>query len=226
MHLHLFDIDGTLTRFYHTEEDSFNRMLRDLLDLPDDYYYQKEITNYTDSAALDLTYQRCVGRPPTPEEITAAQRLYMDLLEKEKNENNQPFRSIPGAKAYIDYILNQPNRIAAVATGNWECVARFKLEQINVDPNNLEIIGADAHFAKSDFVNALVKRVKEVHQLSEFTSATYYGDSIYDHRAALGNALSFKGIDFRGTGVLTGAGIQPVFKDFNALMAQATFLRD
>lgn len=222
MHLVIFDLDGTLTQTYYGDDNSYIEALSELLPIDPDYKYWKDCSNLTDSAVLDHIYNKVAGRSPETHEIAAMQERFLAKLEAKRHATPQFFEEIPGAVKAIEHLLDRNDTLVGVATGGWKQMAQFKLEHASFPLERVHLIGSDEHFAKRDFVAAMMGDLKQAHALEDFHSVNYVGDSRYDYRAAQELGIGFVGMDYNNAGWLketAAATILPHYHDLNQFVS-------
>ena len=219
MHLVIFDLDGTLTQTYYGGDNSYTMALSEQLPIDPNYKYWKDCTNLTDSAVLDHIYNKVVGRSPTPEEILEMQDRFHLRLEAKRERDPSFFHEVPGAVRAVEALLERGDTLVGVATGGWERMARYKLHHGQFPIERLHITGSDDHFAKRDFVAAMMDGLKERHELEDFHSVNYVGDSRYDYRAAEALGIGFVGINYNNAPFLAETAAQHVLPSYEDLEA-------
>lgn len=210
MQLILFDLDGTLTQTYYSDDNSYMRALSEQLPLEPDYAYWKDCPDLTDSAVMHHIYRKVALRDPHLEEVQQMQSTFLNLLNQKKVEHPHFFHEIPGAKKVLKQL--QEEHVVGVATGGWRAVAEFKLGNIGVNTQDLHLIGSDDHFSKTEFVSALMEDLHQ--QYSSFDRITYIGDSLYDMRMAETLGLEFIGVDYKGANYLQEHGVERIVRDY------------
>ena len=208
----IFDIDGTLTRTFHSDDDTYLRALDTVVSLPKGYHYGAECPNLTDSGVLDFATRKFLGRGPTQGEIEGMQADYLLLLRQKVVTHPDNFSEIPGALELIKQLKERQDCQIAVATGNWNQIAEFKLRHIGLPVDEMIIQGCDEHHAKEDFLGSLVNVLDEQWKPDQ---AWYVGDSSLDSRAAQANAMRFIGVDFRQKGGLAEEPNDLIVKNLN-----------
>jgi len=214
MHLVIFDLDGTLAQTFYSDDNSYITALSEFLPVQPGIRYWEDCRHLTDSAVLDHIYRKVAGRAPSKPEVETMKSRFLNILEAKRQTEPHFFHEVPGATALVEQMGLHSRFSTGVATGGWECIARFKLEAIGISTNNLEVIGSDLHHSKAAFTKALISRFDQQHS---FSKITYVGDSLYDYRTALELGLNFVGVDFKNTGLLQSHGVEKTVPHFEDL---------
>lgn len=214
MQLIIFDIDGTLTQTFHSLDNSYIRALSRFIDIDHDYQYHKECPHPTDEGVFQVLFEKHTSRKPTEEDRNRMQDQFLVELMHKYRHSPSFFEEVPGAARFIRELQDEEDIVVAVATGNWERVARFKLELAGIDHLKLELIGSDDYHDKESFTRALIERLQQKH---DFDAITYVGDSMYDYHTTRALGINFIGIDFLGKGNLDDLTFCPVYTDFREI---------
>jgi len=210
----LFDLDGTLMQTFYGDDNSYMRALSEIIEVDFNLKYWTDCPNLTDSAVLDHIFLKIEDRSPSPEEVALMKAKFLGKMEEKLQNQPQFFDEIPGALALVNHLLTLDNVLVGVATGGWKHIAEFKLSHGQFPLEQLAVIGSDDHFAKADFVSALMENQLAEKGMASFSSVTYIGDSRYDMRMAEQLGLHFIGVDHKETGFLKQEGAQVVVKNF------------
>lgn len=227
MHLIIFDIDGTLSDTHYEEDLCYGEALMELTGSSED-----ELRNFnwaacehvTDPAITDAYYLEKFGRKPTEAEIADLKQRFRQKLEERHQTHPQFFQEIPGAMAFFNSLHFHPEVALGIATGGWTLPASFKLDAIRLHTNNVAMMGADEHYAKTHAIRRVIQMSQDMHEVYAFDRITYLGDRIYDHASSMELGINFVGIDARRTNILAQAGITPVVNDYNDIPQLAQLL--
>jgi len=209
----IFDIDGTLTRTFHSEDETYLVAARRFIDFPEGYQYNQECQHLTDSGVFDFLFRKFSMRAPRADEIRAMQKHYLECLKVRQQKSPETFEEIPGAVSLMKSLMADDRYILGIATGNWLEIARFKLNLIGIDHRRIALMGADHHHSKDEFLEELIDDLGHHHEWDE-KQAWYVGDSFKDFIAAQSNDLHFLGVDFLRTGKLGRLGVRTIIEDF------------
>jgi len=198
MHAVLFDLDGTLTQTYYSEDRCFFRALQHLLpEVPENASWD-DCPDLTDQAIFHHFFQQYRDRLPTDQETAMMKAQFLDQLEVKYANEPAFFEEIPGSKNLLAELANRSDVTIGIATGSWEELARFKLAKAGFPEVLPPLIGCNAHASKPGFLRALLEQLQERSQVPAFDSLTYVGDSLYDYRSARSLGMDFIGVDHRG----------------------------
>ncbi len=217
MHLHIFDLDGTLIPYDYGQDNSFMSALSKLVNVSADYPYWLDCEHRTDHYVFHHIYSTITKRAPSATELTLMQDHFIGELSERRASNPEWFAPVPGSVEFIELLAKHPNHTAAIATGSWKRLAKYKLDGVAACYNTLPIIGSDEEPTKLGFTKKLITQLQS--ETNHVESITYYGDSLYDAGVSEELGLAFIGIDINNSGVLQQAGIRNTYKDFNEFIA-------
>ncbi|MHC4958634.1 MAG: HAD family hydrolase [Planctomycetota bacterium] len=170
--LAIFDIDGTLTEVRHQHDVCFVRAVTEILDAPDLSWNWSEYTHVTDEGIVFEAFERHRGRAPTDSERRRIQRRYVEELLVDGGGN----RTLDGAQEFLAH-LESLGWSVAMATGNWDAPARWKLEAAGIEPR-WPLASSDDSMNRAEIIAAARDRA------GPHAHAVYLGDGAWDQRAA------------------------------------------
>ena len=214
MKLVLFDLDGTLMKTYYGDDNSFLLAIGELIPIDPELKYWHDCKNLTDSAVFDHIYNKVVSRSPTPSEIVSMQGRFLTRMQQKTQTHPDFFDEVAGAVSLVEELVAKEDVLVGVATGGWRELADFKLSHAKFPMNDISVIGSDDHFSKTEFVRALMDRIKKEEGITEFESIHYLGDSTYDLNCSAELGIEFIGVDYKQNGNLKEAGAAVVFENF------------
>lgn len=185
MRLAVFDIDGTLTELSPESDVCFVRAIKSLAGSTDLSENWREYTHVSDSGILDAIFRKHVGRPPTAEEDRTIQERYAAALAADGVET----RPLPGALAFFEMLRMDDEWNVAIATGNWLCAARWKLERAGFAHEGLAMATANDAMARADILRTAVERAGLGDD--EANRPVYLGDGTWDREAAKEAGIPF-----------------------------------
>jgi phosphoglycolate phosphatase-like HAD superfamily hydrolase len=129
---------------------------------------------------------------------------------------SEPFGPIPGAASFINGLLSRPEFAISLASGGWECSARLKLASACLDFSGLPAAFSDKSHAREDIMRASLADAARLHDRTSFDAVIYFGDGIWDVRAAQKLGYQFIGIasDPLKMAKLCNGGADQVFPDY------------
>jgi phosphoglycolate phosphatase-like HAD superfamily hydrolase len=200
MKLVMFDIDGTLTQTYQADEACFGQALREVFGFTDINTDWASYLHCSDSGILEALFQLRLGRSPL---LTAATVV-------------QPFNPIAGARDFLSSLTSSSALAVSLASGAWECSARFKLASTGLDFPQIPAAFSDDAHAREAIMQASLVRAAQSRSRDSFDAVIYVGDGIWDARAARNLGFRFIGISHEPARVerLYAEGAHHVFADY------------
>ena len=208
MKLVMFDIDGTLTNTYVSDENEFVRAIQEVLDIPDintDWASYRQVTS--EGVLNDIARTR-LGRPVTRDESRAVQRRLVELLRGVR------IAEIPGAGSFLARLLALGYAVS-LASGDWQLSARYKLAAASIPADGLPAAFCDTAHARTDIMQHSLRRSLRHYRCDGFEQIVYVGDGTWDVHAAHELGWAFVGIA-SGTKAprLRALGARHVFPDY------------
>jgi beta-phosphoglucomutase-like phosphatase (HAD superfamily) len=214
MKLVMFDIDGTLTQTYQADETCFLQALREVFGFTDINTDWASYPHCSDSGILEVLFQIRLGRSPLPAEISIFQAHFVSLLTAATVV--QPFNPIAGARDFLCSLTSSSALAVSLASGAWECSARFKLASAGLDFPQIPAAFSDDAHAREAIMQASLVRAARSHFRDSFDAVIYIGDGVWDARAARNLGFPFIGISHEPARVerLYAEGARHVFHDY------------
>ncbi len=208
MPLAVFDIDGTLTNTTHVDEECYTEAIREELDLhmPADWATLDEIT---DAGILHHLCERQALDIGLEDEQRIAARL-STLLSAAFDEAPERFQPVHGAQDIFEILRNAGWNVA-MATGCWRSSALFKLQSAGIPHEGVPLATSSEHRKRREIIRMAVSLADE----DPSESVVYFGDGVWDGRAARDVGCFFIGVGRAGRiPDLTAAGAEAVVEDF------------
>jgi beta-phosphoglucomutase-like phosphatase (HAD superfamily) len=214
MKLVMFDIDGTLTQTYQADETCFVQALREVFGFTDINTDWESYPHCSDSGILEALFQLRLGRSPLPAEISTLQAHFLSLLTAATIV--RPFDAIAGARDFLCALISSSGLAVSLASGAWECSARFKLASTGLDFPQIPAAFSDDAHAREAIMQASLTRAAQSRSLDSFDAVIYVGDGVWDARAARNLGFRFIGISHEPATVerLYAEGAHHVFADY------------
>jgi phosphoglycolate phosphatase-like HAD superfamily hydrolase len=214
MKLVMFDIDGTLTQTCQADEACFVQALREVLGFTDINTDWASYPHCSDSGILEALFQMRLGRSPLPAEISTVQGRFVSLLTAATVA--QPFKPVAGARDFLNSLTSSSAFAVSLASGGWECSARFKLASTGLDFPQIRAAFSDDVHAREGIMQASLARAAQSRSRDSFDAVIYVGDGVWDARAARNLGFRFIGIAREPAGVerLYAEGAHHVFADY------------
>jgi beta-phosphoglucomutase-like phosphatase (HAD superfamily) len=220
MQLAIFDIDGTLTQTTHIDAVCFLRAFQEVFGVAIANANWAGYTHSTDSGISLELFEKHFGRPPSTEEIARFEQRFVALLDQACTNTAECARETPGARAAL-LKLPAHDWAVAIATGSWRQSALLKLRTAGIRVDDLPAAFADDSPVRDEIVDLAAARASDMHAV-HFTRVVYFGDAIWDVRAATRLRLPFIGVAADGRPErLRAAGATEVigaFSDFDQLL--------
>lgn len=226
MKLVMFDIDGTLTQTDHADEMCFVQALQEVFSFTSINTDWASYTHCSDSGILEELFQQRLGRSPLATEIFTFQSHFLSLLAAATAA--QPFSPIAGARDFVCSLISSSELAVSLASGAWECSARFKLASAGLDFHQIPAAFSDSAHAREDIMRASLTKAAQSRSRDSFDSVIYVGDGVWDARAARNLGCGFIGISRDPAGIerLYVEGACHVFRDYLDADSFITILRD
>ncbi|WP_299124951.1 HAD hydrolase-like protein [uncultured Tenacibaculum sp.] len=184
----VFDIDDTLTKSENQHQTAFVEAMisSGITNINKDW---KSYKNMTDSYILKKNYERNFNK-----EFDFSM---MPEFEKKMTEHLLSLpetKEILGAKAIVDFFMNETDYAICFATGSLLEPALIKLQQaeINFIPDVIET--ASSFYTREEIVKSAIEKAKKYFQVEEFKTIISVGDGIWDLKTAHNLGVHFLGI--------------------------------
>lgn len=179
MHLVMFDIDGTLVETSNFEDRIFSQAVRSVLTGEIDKNWSN-YKNVTDTGIIEEICKQKNLANQSKTILTDIQKAFVKLTTSYISSNPNSITEIPGALAFLNNLLQEPEVCVAVATGGWRETAFLKLEKIGVDAKSLNIATSSDSSQRTK-----IMEIAEYRAMGEklSSSRTYFGDGDWDKRA-------------------------------------------
>lgn len=184
----VFDIDGTLTDTVDVDLECYETAIWESLgiELPSSWPSMNEVTDPAILATACEMQGRKVPDPETQELIAAR---VGELLAVELRHRPQRFSPIPGARDVFRELRSAGWQIA-MATGAWRPSALIKLKGAQIPTEGVPLATATEEPARRDIISHAVSGLSR----AESGPAVYFGDGVWDGRAATSLGFTFIGI--------------------------------
>jgi phosphoglycolate phosphatase-like HAD superfamily hydrolase len=131
------------------------------------------------------------------------------------------FEPATGALQAWNELSTHPVWKRAVATGNWEFSARYKLSHAGYELRGVPLASADDGEAREQVLEAAKKKSLSEYGCAEFDKVVYIGDWIWDVKAAKALGWEFIGIaKNEDAHTLRYAGAERILQDFMGLIPE------
>ncbi|MGI9629257.1 MAG: HAD family hydrolase [Longimicrobiales bacterium] len=219
MNLVVFDIDDTLTRTMDVDTQCFVQTGSDLLRMELDDVSWDDFPDVTDTAVLNVIYERRRGRLPTDTEVGRFIDYFLTLLREHHEVDASRFRQVEGAQTLLAALGTRNDWTVALATGAWKRTAEFKLNVAGIFDELLPLATSDDHHTRAGIFNTAVQRAKRASGTSGYHRIVAVGDGPWDVRTAQELGVPFIGVgsDARLREIGAPAGV-PDYRDLERFM--------
>ena len=208
MKLVMFDIDGTLTNTYVSDENEFVRAIQEVLGLSSINTDWASYRHVTSEGVLNEIARARLGRPVSRAESQAVQRRLVELL------SGPRIVEIPGAGAFLRRLLDLGYAVS-LASGDWEYSGRHKLAAASLPVDGLPAAFCDSADARTEIMRHSQRRALRHYRCERFEHIVYIGDAGWDVRASEELGWGFVGIESGpAPSRLRALGARHVFADY------------
>jgi len=211
MHVVCLDIDGTLVASADFDGDLYVESIRNVLGVDIDTDWSR-YENVTDSGILDEILKTHISADQRESIAQAVQSAFVERTRDYMARDPHLISEVPGALELVEALRELPGVCICIATGGWAETATMKLRAIGLDPNGIAIATGSDATKRTD-----IMRLAEARATRGVTATrrTYFGDGIWDRRAA-----DELGYDF----VAVGDGVShhvafPDLRDLDAILS-------
>ncbi|NBD95190.1 MAG: HAD hydrolase-like protein [Gammaproteobacteria bacterium] len=178
MHIVCFDIDGTLVQSAGFDGELYEQAIREVLGVE----LHSDVSLYENVSDSGILAEILEGFPDT-EKARLARDVRIDFIERVKRyvaKNARLIREVPGAVALLEALRKSPEVGVCIATGGWAETAALKLRSIGLEPNSLAMATSSDAMRRTEIMRLAESRVTQ----EPATRRTYFGDGVWDQRAA------------------------------------------
>ncbi len=194
MNLVMFDIDGTLVEWNPIFDELYVKTIKEYMDIQEVDTNWKRYRNSTDSDITAQIIEENMGRSATTEDINTIRDSYVKKVQALTLDNPDCFCEIAGAGEILTEMINLPDTILAIATGNWEETSLIKLKMNNLFFPELTIATASDALSRDSIMKTAEKHVRKQLNYNSINTIVYVGDTVWDIHASFKNGYHFIGI--------------------------------
>ena len=210
----LFDIDGTLTHTTGIDDKCFIQALQEVFEINHPSNDWALYTHVTDTGLAREIYFKEKGEFPTEDQLEDLRNKFIELIHGAHERDANRFREVPGALDFLKH-LNEKNIPFAYATGGWGETALQKLSWSGL-PITIPMSHAGQHHERKEILR-IAQAQAQLKYKTPFEKVIYFGDGIWDMKAADELGFYFIGVDVERNRKLKDLGCEFVIPDFTEL---------
>ncbi len=193
MHVICFDIDGTLVASAGFDGELYEASIRDVLGVK----LKSDLAQYKNVSDAGILSEILEPISDSNERDRLRREVHATFVDRTKQyiaDNPHLIREVPGAVDLVEVLRKFPNVRVSIATGGWAETAALKLRCIGLEPQSLAMATSSDALARTEIMRLAEARATK----REVTRRTYFGDGVWDKRAAAELGYEFVAI---GNGV-------------------------
>ncbi len=217
MKLVIFDIDGTLLNSVEADDKCFRLAFRDVfhIDLAHlDWEYFKSITSGTDEGMAVEIFRHYFGRTPSLEEMEKFKWYFHKLLNGNFHQYPGSFEEIPGAAEFFRILYEDKDIGVAISTGSWRDSAILKLAALGIKHRGIPLATSDDDEYRTFIIKKAISESQNAYSKTSFESIIYFGDGLWDLKAATEADTKFIGVDYKRKGTFSGKDVKDVIENY------------
>jgi phosphoglycolate phosphatase-like HAD superfamily hydrolase len=184
----VFDIDDTLTKSEFQHQLAYVNTMKHF-GITEINTHWKTYKHHTDSYILSENYEVNLKRDFTFSFIPDFEtKMTEELLKLKQTEE------IVGARAIVDFFMNETNYAITFATGSLLQPALVKLKQAGIAHNKDLVVSSNTIFEREGIVTEAITRAKQIYNVETFDSIISIGDGLWDLATARNLEVHFIGI--------------------------------
>lgn len=221
MKLVIFDIDGTLCYSQSADDKCFINAFKKAANID---VKNTNWDSYEHATEYSITCKLVTKKPDEqadPVLLKLVKENYLNELKNAFNSEPGSFIAVPGALELIEHLKKDTHHRVAIATGGFYTSAKYKLDILGFETENIPIFSSEQSGIKPDMLRELI-RIESAG--NSFDRITYVGDRPYDLETCREVGINFIGIDYDNNGKLKELGADRIVKDFTPLKTFVSFL--
>lgn len=222
MKLVIFDIDGTLCYSQKADDICFISAFRKAADINienTDWDSYEHATEYSITCKL---ITREIDKQADPDLLELVKENYLSELKSAFNSDKGSFIAVPRAIKLVEYLKKHPNYRIAIATGGFYRSAKYKLDTLGFQTEDITIFSSEQYGTKPEMLRELIRNQSLE---NSFEKVFYVGDRPYDLETCRELGIDFIGVDYENNGKLKSLGAENVITDFNPLEKFTEYLK-
>lgn len=192
----IFDIDGTLVHSNKVDSQCFSESYTAVFNRPFPSIDWRNYPHVTDDTIFGTVFQNQFSRLPSSSEKQIFQDHFVANILSARERNPSAFYEVPGARAMMEALSQDPRYRVGIATGGWQAPAQVKLNFVGIDFSKMPAGYADGNPTRPDIINTAIDQGKALYGTS--SKIVYVGDAIWDLTTCREMKLPLIGIRVRG----------------------------
>lgn len=205
----VLDIDDTLTSSGEKHTDSLVYAMQQMGIAAVDTDW-RNYAHATDSFIVKTNYERTFNK-----------EFSLDLLHDFEKVMTQYFLEFPdskevaGAKAAVDFFINETDYAVCYGTGSLSKPAILKLEQSGVSFAEEVVEVSNSIFTREEIVSSAIQKAKAYHNVDEFEHIISFGDGLWDATTAANLGVHFVGVNTKNVSDFKKQGVKYHINDWS-----------
>lgn len=208
MKLLIFDIDGTIIDSVKTDDKCFIDTFKQLYNIDLLNVKWSNFKNVTDTGLTIEIFEKYFNKTPSQAEINDIKNHFLSLLKKHVNN----FKEINGAINFINS-LHKNDYTIAFATGGWKETALLKCKSINFNIEKYIFKSSSDNYKRKEIIQLAIREATKYN--NHFEKIFYFGDGIWDYKAAKSLNIEFIGVDFKRNNKLSNLEVKNIINDYS-----------
>jgi len=179
MHVVCFDIDGTLVSSAGIDAGLYEQAIRGVLGVE----LRSDLTSYENVSDSGILAELLADFPDPDERARLARDVQIEFVDRTRRfveDHPHLIREVPGAVALVETLRQSSGVVVCIATGGWAETAELKLRAIGLEPNELVLATSSDAMRRTEIMRLAEARATR----GPVTRRTYFGDGVWDQRAA------------------------------------------
>lgn len=179
MHVVCFDIDGTLVSSAGFDGELYEEAIQEVLGIE----LRSNLSHYENVTDSGILAEILESLPHAEERTRLARDVQVNFIDRTKRyvaDNPHLIQEVPGAVKLVEALGKSSKVVVCVATGGWAETAALKLRAIGLEPRNLAMATGSDAMRRTEIMCLAESRATQ----GTVTRRTYFGDGVWDQRAA------------------------------------------
>lgn len=206
----VFDIDGTVTDTVPIHQNAFKNALQ-LMGVSNYNDSFGTYLHHTDSYIAKEIFELNTKLIFNESKIEAFETYMFESIKNEK------IKEINGAKKIINQIETETNFGIVYATGSLLKPAIFKLENIGIKFEPIQLIASNHIMEREKIVKQAILNAQALYKVEKFERIISIGDGLWDLKTAKNMSIEFIGLGSQNEKIMKNSGLDKHYLDFASL---------